>query len=63
LYFYSIKLFSTWQGTPLGNNSLIPNHLLFYTEALEYVKWIGEYRLLKRLYEKAETLREIRFAN
>ena len=32
-------------------------------ETLDYVEWVGEYRLLKRLHEKTETLREIRFAN
>lgn len=32
-------------------------------ETLDYVEWIGEYRLLIRLLEKTETLREIRFAN
>jgi phage shock protein A len=31
------------------------------TETLESVEWVGEYRLLQRLREKAETLREIRF--
>jgi hypothetical protein len=32
-------------------------------ETLEFAEWIGEYRLLERLREKANTLREIRFAN
>jgi hypothetical protein len=32
-------------------------------ETLDYVEWVGEYRLLIRLHEKTETLREIRFAN
>jgi len=32
-------------------------------ETLEFAEWIGEYRLLKRLREKADTLREIKFAN
>ena len=32
-------------------------------ETIDYVEWVGEYRLLNRLYEKAEALREIRFAN
>ena len=32
-------------------------------ETLDYVEWIGEYRLLMRLHEKAKALREIRFAN
>jgi hypothetical protein len=32
-------------------------------ETLEFAEWIGEYRLLMRLREKAEILREVRFAN
>jgi hypothetical protein len=32
-------------------------------ETMDYAEWIGEYRLLQRLREKAETLRDIRFAN
>ena len=32
-------------------------------ETLDYVEWVGEYRLLIRLREKTEALREIRFAN
>jgi len=32
-------------------------------ETLEFAEWIGEYRLLERLQEKADTLREIHFAN
>jgi hypothetical protein len=32
-------------------------------ETLEFVEWIGEYRLLERLREKANALREIQFAN
>ncbi len=32
-------------------------------ESLEFAEWIGEYRLLERLEEKADTLREIQFAN
>ena len=32
-------------------------------ETLDYVEWVGEYRLLVRLQEKTEALREIRFAN
>ena len=32
-------------------------------ETLEFAEWIGEYRLLERLEEKVDTLREIRFAN
>jgi len=31
-------------------------------ETLEFAEWIGEYRLLERLREKANTLRQIRFA-
>ncbi|MFQ5865994.1 MAG: hypothetical protein ACE5IW_12270 [bacterium] len=31
-------------------------------ETLEFSEWIGEYRLSERLEEKAETLREIHFA-
>jgi hypothetical protein len=33
------------------------------SETLEIAGWIGEYRLLVRLREKADTLREIQFAN
>lgn len=32
-------------------------------EDLELAEWVGEYRLLERLQEKAETLRGIEFAN
>jgi phage shock protein A len=32
-------------------------------ETLELAEWIGEHRLLERLQEKADVLREIRFAN
>ena len=32
-------------------------------ETLDFAEWIGELRLLERLREKAETLRDIRFAN
>ena len=32
-------------------------------ETLDLAEWIGEYRLLERLKEKVETLREIRFAH
>lgn len=31
-------------------------------ETLEFAEWIGENRLLTRLREKAETIREIQFA-
>jgi len=32
-------------------------------ETLEFAEWVGEVRLLERLKEKADILREIRFAN
>jgi hypothetical protein len=32
-------------------------------ETLDLAEWIGEYRLLERLREKAETLREARIAD
>lgn len=32
-------------------------------ETLQFAEWIGEYRLLERLREKADILREIQFAN
>ena len=32
-------------------------------ETLEFDEWIGEYRLLARLREKTETIREIHFAH
>ncbi len=32
-------------------------------ETLEFAEWIGEHRLLIRLRDKAETVREIQFAN
>jgi len=32
-------------------------------ETLDFDEWIGEFRLLARLREKADTLRDIRFAN
>jgi len=34
-----------------------------FAETLDFAEWVGEYRLLERLYEKAETLRGIHFAN
>jgi hypothetical protein len=34
-----------------------------FGETLEFAEWIGEYRLLERLREKAETLQGIEFAN
>lgn len=32
-------------------------------ETLEFVEWIGEYRMLQRLREKVETLKGIHIAN
>jgi hypothetical protein len=32
-------------------------------ETLSFAEWIGEHRMLSRLREKAETLREIRIAD
>jgi hypothetical protein len=32
-------------------------------ESMEFAEWIGESRLIKRLQEKADTIREIRFEN
>lgn len=32
-------------------------------ETMDFAEWIGEFRLLERLREKAETLRGIRFEN
>jgi hypothetical protein len=32
-------------------------------ESMDFIEWIGEFRLLKRLIEKADTLRSISFAN
>jgi hypothetical protein len=32
-------------------------------ETLEFAEWIGEYRMLERLKEKTEMLREVHFAN
>jgi len=34
-----------------------------YEETMEFIEWIGEFRLLKRSMEKADTLRSISFAN
>jgi hypothetical protein len=34
-----------------------------FEETLDFVDWIGEYRLLARLREKAETLQGLEFAN
>ncbi len=32
-------------------------------ETMDFIEWIGEFRLLERLNEKADTLRSIRFAS
>lgn len=32
-------------------------------ETLDFIEWVGEYRLLERLGEKMETLQGIRFEN
>ena len=32
-------------------------------ETLELAEWIGEYRMLERLKEKAQTLQEVQFAD
>ena len=32
-------------------------------ETMDFAEWIGEFRMLERLREKADTLRDIRFAN
>lgn len=32
-------------------------------ETMDFVEWIGEFRLLKRLREKADTIKDIQFAN
>jgi phage shock protein A len=32
-------------------------------ETLDLAEWVGEYRLLERLREKADTLQDIHFAN
>lgn len=32
-------------------------------ETIDFDEWIGEFRMLARLREKADTLRDIRFAN
>ena len=34
-----------------------------FEESMEFIEWIGEYKLLKRLLEKADTLRSISFEN
>lgn len=32
-------------------------------ETLDFAEWVGEYRMLERLQDKAATLREIQFAD
>ena len=32
-------------------------------ETLEFAEWVGEYRMLFRLIEKTQTLREVQFAD
>lgn len=34
-----------------------------FEETMDFIEWIGEFRLWERLHEKADTLRSIRFAN
>jgi hypothetical protein len=34
-----------------------------FDETLDYADWIGEYRLLSRLHEKADAYREIQFVH
>jgi hypothetical protein len=34
-----------------------------FEESMDFIEWIGEFKLLKRLLEKADTLRSISFAN
>ena len=34
-----------------------------FKEIMDFVEWIGESRLLQCVREKAETIRDIRFAN
>ena len=34
-----------------------------FDETLEFAEWIGEHRLLERLQEKAQALREVEFAD
>lgn len=34
-----------------------------FEESLEFAEWVGEYRLLERLQEKANVIRGIKFAN
>ena len=34
-----------------------------FEETMDFAEWIGEFRLLTRLHEKVETIRNIQFAN
>jgi len=34
-----------------------------FEESMDFIEWIGEFKLLKRLIEKADTLRNISFEN
>ena len=34
-----------------------------FEENMDFIEWIGEFRLLERLQQKAETLKGIHFAN
>jgi hypothetical protein len=34
-----------------------------FEESMEFIEWIGEFKLLERLLEKADILRSISFAN
>lgn len=34
-----------------------------FDETLDFAEWIGEFKMLERLREKADTLRDIKFAN
>lgn len=34
-----------------------------FEETMDFVEWIGESKLLKRLQEKADAIRDIQFAN
>jgi len=37
--------------------------MIQFEESMDLIEWIGEFKLLKRLLEKADTLRGISFAN
>jgi hypothetical protein len=49
-HFRTQELISRYENDELG-------------ETLDFDEWIGEFRLLARLREKADTLKDIRFAN